>query len=406
MTDNLVKEKNRENSENSSQLKENESNNNNENNKNNNLNSSHKNEKVENDSQLFETIKNFFGGPYTDSNNIMHDISYTTWVETDENIKKLCTPFEVVLSTENKKDNKDANKDNNNNPFGVLTRHDYGCELKLIKWITEDETHKTNFIKIGNKGAKINRHNDILPYIYNAVPLDLNISEKNLDNYINASYIDDPLIKESKLFIATQGPLKETIPSFWKMIYNHKTKLVIMLSSNLEEMDGRSAIYWPKSKEKLTFQENNLTVEFISQDQIIEDALLIKKFKINNDLEVKQIHIMCWPDHGMPKNQNLTIEIVDTMINYIKIERCSENKAPIVVHCSAGVGRTGTVIATSVIILCLEYLKKLNKPLIMNVFNVVRKLREQRYSLVTDTDQYKFIYDYCLNWIKKNYMKK
>ena len=401
MSDNLEKEKNIEPSENSSQSKENE-NNNNPNITNNDLNSSHNKEKYENDSQILETIKNFFGGPYTDSKNIMHDISYTTWVETDENIKKLCEPFEVVLPTENTKEN----KDNNNNPFGVLTRHDYGCELKLIKWITEDETHKNNFIKIGNKGAKINRHNDILPYIYNAVPLDLTISEKNLDNYINASYIDDPIIKESKLFIATQGPLKETIPSFWKMIYNHKTKLVIMLSSNLEEIDGRSAIYWPKSKEILNFQENNLTVEFISQDEIIEDALLIKKFKINNDLEVKQIHIICWPDHGMPKNQNLTIEIVDTMINYIKIERGSENKAPIVVHCSAGVGRTGTVIATYVIILCLEYLNKLKKPLIMNVFNVVRKLREQRYSLVTDTDQYKFIYDYCLHWIKNNYLKK
>ena len=401
MSDNLVKENNTDQSENSSQSKENENNYNNENIKND-LNSSQNKEKNENDSQLFETIKNFFGGPYTDSNNIMHDISYTTWVETDENIKKLCKPFEVVLPTENTKDD----KDNNNNPLGVLTRHDYGCELKLIKWITEDETHKKIFIKIGNKGAKINRHNDILPYIYNAVPLDLNISEKNLDNYINASYIDDPIIKESKLFIATQGPLKETIPSFWKMIYNHKTKLVIMLSSNLEEMDGRSAIYWPKNKEVLNFQENNLTVEFISQDEIIEDSLLIKKFKVNNDLEVKQIHIICWPDHGMPKNQNLTIEIVDTMINYIKIERGSEDKAPIVVHCSAGVGRTGTVIATYVIILCLEYLNKIKKPLIMNVFNVVRKLREQRYSLVTDTDQYKFIYDYCLHWIKNNYMKK
>ena len=409
----ISKEKNTEPSENSSQSKENKNDNNG--NKNDDKNNDNKDKKKENinldssqnkekddDNKLLEIIKNFFGGPYTDSNNIIHDISYTTWVETDINIKKLCNPYEVVIP---KEDTTDKNKDNN--PFGVLTRHDYGCELKLIKWITEDETHKKNFIKIGNKGAKINRHNDILPYIYNAVPLDLNISEKNLDNYINASYIDDPIIKNSKLFIATQGPLKETIPSFWKMIYNHKTKLVIMLSSNLEEIDGRSAIYWPKNKEEiLNFQENNLSIKFMSQDEIIKDALIIKKFKINDDLEIKQIHIICWPDHGMPKNQSLAIEIVDTMINYIKIERGSENKAPIVVHCSAGVGRTGTVIATSVIILCLEYLKKLNKPLIMNVFNVVRKLREQRYSLVTDTDQYKFIYDYCLNWIKKNYMKK
>ena len=107
----------------------------------------------------------------------------------------------------------------------------------------------------------------------------------------------------------------------------------------------------------------------------------------------------------MPSDQKLARKIVDTMINYMREER-NENKSPIVVHCSAGVGRTGTVIAIYEIVLCLEYLKKFNKPLVMNVFNVVRKLREQRYSLVTDTDQYKFIYDYSLNWIKNNYMNK
>ena len=200
-----------------------------------NPNNSTKKKENKDDNQLYESIKEFFGGPYTDENNVMHDISYTTWVEQDNNIKKLCDPFEVALTSENFQDS--------NNPFGVLTRHDYGCELKLIKWITEDETHKNNFIKVGNKGAKINRHNDILPYTFNAVPLDLNNAEKNLDNYINASYIDDPIRKESKLFIATQGPLKDTIPSFWKMIYNHKIKLVIMLSSGLEEVDGRSPVY-------------------------------------------------------------------------------------------------------------------------------------------------------------------
>ena len=369
---------------------------------NNNLKSEQTNEDNENDLHLLESIKQFFGGPYVDENDKMHDISYTTWVVKDMNIKKLCTPFEVVIPKENISD-----QNNNDNPFGVLTRHDYGCELKLIKWITEDETHKSNFIKVGNKGAKINRHNDILPYAFNAVPLDLNITEKNLDNYINASYIDGPIKKESKLFIATQGPLKETIPSFWKMIYNHKIKLVIMLSNGLEEVDGRSAIYWPKEKgSPLNFDENNLSVELISEEEIITNSLILKKFKINNELEVKQMHIICWPDHGMPQDQNLANEMVDTMISYIKNERNGEKKSPIVVHCSAGVGRTGTVIAIYVIVICLEYLKKLKKPLVMNVFNVVRKLREQRYSLVTDTDQYKFIYDYSLNWIKKNYINK
>ena len=161
----------------------------------------------------------------------------------------------------------------------------------------------------------------------------------------------------------TQGPLKETIPSLWKMIYTHKTKLVIMISSNLEEIDGRSAIYWPKDKDNpLNFEENNLNVKMISQDEIIPNSLIIKKFLIHHELEVKQIHIICWPDHGMLRDHNLAIEIVDKMINYIKIEREEENRGPIVVHCSAGVGRTGTVIAIYVIVLCLEYLRRMNKP--------------------------------------------
>ena len=73
-----------------------------------------------------------------------------------------------------------------------------------------------------------------------------------------------------------------------------------MLSSGLEEVDGRSAVYWPNEKEKpLNFQENNLSVEFISKEEIIQNSLILKKFKINNELEVKQIHIICWPHHRM-----------------------------------------------------------------------------------------------------------
>ena len=176
-----------------------------------------------------------------------------------------------------------------------------------------------------------------------------------------------------------------------------------MLSSRLEEAEGRNAIYWPNEVDK-PMEFDKLKINFIEREELIPDAVDLKKFKINNDLEVIQMHILCWQDHGMPNDPNLSNDIFYQMINYIKKQREENNKAPIVVHCSAGVGRTGTVIAIYIILYCLEYLKKLGKSLIMNVFNVVRKLREQRYSLVTDTDQYQFIYDFALDWIKKNYM--
>ena len=83
-----------------------------------------------------------------------------------------------------------------------------------------------------------------------------------------------------------------------------------------------------------------------------------------------------------------------------------KNETPTVIHCYDGVGRTGTLISIFLIMICLDELKKINKEPIMGIFNIVRKLREQRYSSVTDVEQYKFIYDFTLYWIKKNYLIK
>ena len=372
-----------------------------------------KKELSEKETKLLEKIKNFFNGPNKDPNDNIQDISYENWVEKNQNIKKLCEIYEVEYSNDKNKSN---NNINNNlilpkknykpkNLFGVLENHDFSCELKLLKWITEDENHQNKFIKIENKNKKLNRHNDILPYEYNIVPLDINNSNKNdINNYINASYISNPFDNKSKLFIATQTPLENTIFSFWKMIYSHKIKLIIMLSDLSEEKEGKYKIYWPNNKEeKLNLKEENfeINIELIHKEEIAPQMVFVRKFKINNDLEIKQIQFISWPEHGLPGEEYLINMVFEKMIKQFNEQ--IKDSIPIVVHCCDGVGRTGTLIAIFLINMCLAELKNMKKEPMMCVFNVIRKLREQRYSFVTDIEQYKFIYNFSLFWIKKNY---
>ena len=174
---------------------------------------------------------------------------------------------------------------------------------------------------------------------------------------------------------------------------------------NLEENGKQKCVeYWDNVKKidiSVLFPSNFeifYTTEKINDDIIIR-TINIKNMNNEKEKTIKQIHYGSWPDH-----QSLDInKVYGNILFMFNLVDKEIDHSPIVVHCSAGVGRTGTVIAIYIILFCLEYLKKLGKPLIMNVFNVVRKLREQRYSLVTDTDQYQFIYDFSLDWIKKNY---
>ena len=351
------------------------------------------NKPSEEETKLLETIKNYFNGPNKDENDKIQDISYETWVEKNQNIKKLCELYKVNYIN------------NKKNLYGTIENHDFSCELKLLKWITEEEAHKNNFIKIGKESQKLNRHNDILPYEYNAVTIDKNNLNKNdINNYINASYISNPLDNKSQLFIATQTPLDNTIFSFWKMIYNHKIKLIIMLSDLSEEKEEKYKIYWPNNKEeKLNLKEGDmeLNIELIHREEIAPQIALLRKFKINNELEVKQIQIISWKEHGLPGEEYLVNMVFEKMLKHFNDNM--KEKVPTVVHCCDGVGRTGTLIATFIINMLLEELKKLKSEPIICIFNVIRKLREQRYSFVTDIEQYQFIYNFSLYWIKKNY---
>ena len=376
---------------------------------------------TEQQNELYEKILSYMGGPNMDENGEIKDISYTNWVEKNEAIKHLCEAYEVIYSTEGQDifainniilNNYKNNKDNKSlrNPFGILENHDFACELKLLKWITEDEKHKNDFISLNfNTEIKLNQYNDILPYKYNIVNPDKNGKEEiNINNYINASFITNPLNNKQKIIIATQTPLKDTINSFWKMIYNYKIKLIIMLSDTSKEEENSVKLYFPQEKGNIfdinISKDFKSKIELIHKEEIAPQIAYLKKFKINDEFELKHIQITSWPNKGLPKETYMVNMLMEKLFKHF--EEQIKNETPTVIHCYDGVGRTGTLISIFLIMICLDELKKINKEPIMGIFNIVRKLREQRYSSVTDVEQYKFIYDFTLYWIKKNYLIK
>ena len=373
---------------------------------------------IEKQNELYEKIKSYFGGPNIAENGEIKDLSYSEWVEKNEAIKHLCEPYEVIYSTDDK--NKDElnniilnnyknNKDVKNirNPFGIFDNHDFACELKLLKWITEDEKHKNNFVSFENskKEIKLNQYNDILPYKYNNVPLEKNNKEININNYINASFITNPLNNNQNIIIATQTPMKDTMNSFWKMVYNYKIQLIIMLSDISKKEENIPSQYFPQEKGNIVnikVSENfNLKIELIHKENIAPQIAILKKFKINEEFELKYIQILSWPNKGLPGEIFMVNMLMEKLFKYFAEQ--VKNETPVIVHCYDGVGRTGTLISIFLIMFCLEELKKMKKEPILGIFNTVRKLREQRYSSVTDITQYKFIYDFALYWIKNNY---
>ena len=189
------------------------------------------------------------------------------------------------------------------------------------------------------------------------------------------------------------------------MIISHKINLIINFSNTPEIINQ---IYFPIKKEEnliitnINNENEKIILSLKNEEILIENSLILRIIKINEEIEINQIQVLNWDEHGIPNDEILVKNIINTLINKINENRIKYKDIPILIHCIGGIGKTGTFIAIYQIIKCLQLIKEMKKDYILNIFNVVRKLREQRYSMVTDISQYKFIYIFCLNWIKEN----
>ncbi|XP_032074297.1 receptor-type tyrosine-protein phosphatase C isoform X2 [Thamnophis elegans] len=234
-----------------------------------------------------------------------------------------------------------------------------------------------------------NRYIDILPYDYNRVELNSSPGEQGYD-YINASYIDG--FKELKKYIAAQGPKEETIDDFWRMIWEQKATIVVMVTRCEEGNKIKCAKYWPSMEEE-SASYGDIIVS-INERKVCPDYI-IQKLHINHrrdksaGRDVTHIQFTSWPDHGVPDDPHLLLKLrrrVNTLSNLFS--------GPIVVHCSAGVGRTGTYIGIDAMLEGLEVEGR------VDVYGYIAKLRRQRCLMVQVEAQYILIHHALVEYVQ------
>ena len=336
---------------------------------------------------------------YMEGENFKNDISYK-YIISNRDINSISKS--IFISNENYNFEK------------IIRNRNFEDEFNLIKLITGTSNHKLQEIEISKSLKRNNnRYSDILPYKFNAVPYQFKNLEKNNQNewYINASYINGPFINDEKCFIAAQAPVKNTISKFYKMLFNNDVKLIIMLCSFEEYGRKKCEYYLPNEINKELILENELIVKIINEEFIIQNCLIKREIvlKLNNEIKtLYHLQILNWKDYSSP-DENEGYKTINYLIHYIAESREFFPKSPVLIHCSAGIGRTGTLIAIFNLIKCVSFFKGVNydkdiKPFI-SVFNMVRKLREQRRGMVSCWEQYKFIYQFVLLWIQRNFFQ-
>ncbi|KRF81059.1 tyrosine-protein phosphatase Lar isoform X4 [Drosophila virilis] len=232
-----------------------------------------------------------------------------------------------------------------------------------------------------------NRLVHILPYESSRVYL-TPIHGIEGSDYVNASFIDGYRYRSA--YIAAQGPVQDTAEDFWRMLWEHNSTIVVMLTK-LKEMGREKCFqYWP--------HERSVRYQYYVVDPIAEYNMpqyKLREFKVTDARDgssrtVRQFQFIDWPEQGVPKSGEGFIDFIGQVH---KTKEQFGQDGPITVHCSAGVGRTGVFITLSIVLERMQYEG------VLDVFQTVRILRSQRPAMVQTEDQYHFCYRAALEYL-------
>lgn len=269
-------------------------------------------------------------------------------------------------------------------------------EFELLKVMCESVRHKHALVSFVNK---LNRYSDIKALSHTLVSVG-EAEEDLVDKYIHANYVVDPFRGGRPEFIATQGPLPTTFSHFWKMVDYEKVSVIFMLCSLVEGGRKKCDLYWPGEKNSVTVIQKEYEIVLKDESKTMDGFSVcrnieMKKLQTSETRILKQVQVVGWPDKEIPAENDLPhlFKMVEEAVEDYP------GSAPAIVHCSAGIGRTGTFIALFYLRKLIVELRKVGDLKEISIFGLVRNLKEQRFGMINKASQYKLLYIAAAHWL-------
>ncbi|XP_041497966.1 tyrosine-protein phosphatase non-receptor type 13 isoform X3 [Microtus oregoni] len=226
-----------------------------------------------------------------------------------------------------------------------------------------------------------NRYKNILPYDTTRVPLG------DEGGYINASFIRIPVGTQEFVYIACQGPLPTTVGDFWQMVWEQNSTVIAMMTQEVEGEKVKCQRYWPSILGTTTMANERLRLALLRMQQLkgfVVRVITLEDIQTGEVRHISHLNFTAWPDHDTPSQP-------DDLLTFISYMRYIHRSGPVITHCSAGIGRSGTLICIDVV------LGLISQDLEFDISDLVRCMRLQRHGMVQTEGQYIFCYQVILH---------